>query len=321
MKNTLVYVIGALLLIGGVVLYMSLNGSTDIEEPTDLLSEETLVDEESVIDGHKHARYRMPDGTSVTLSDGIAETFVEEDESIPPIVTRHFGDELFKDLSGDGRDDVVFLLTQDAGGSGTFFYVVAALNTDEGFYGSQALLLGDRITPQSIESGPGTQVIVNYVDRAPDEPMTATPSVEVSLHLVLNTSTMQFEEVSPEFAEEEAEADQAGMTLEMKTWIWEKTEYTDGRVVTPSTPDEFTLAFSREGSVSVGTDCNSAGGSYTAENGSLTFSELFSTLMYCEGSVDSEFIASLDSVDGYAFTPEGMLHLLLKDDEGTVVLR
>jgi hypothetical protein len=121
---------------------------------------------------------------------------------------RFFGNEVFHDLNDDGREDVVFLLTQNQGGSGTFYYVVAALNTTKGYRGSEAFLLGDRISPQStyMDEGTGAEgrkrqdvIVVNYADRAPGEPMTTRPSVGKSVWLKLDPKTMQFAEVAQNF--------------------------------------------------------------------------------------------------------------------------
>ncbi len=95
------------------------------------------------------------------------------------IGTRYFGYDSKGDLNGDGVEDVAFLLTEDNGGSGTFYYVVVALGTDTGYVGTNAIILGDRIAPQSTEIQ-NDEVIVNYADRLPTDPMTAQPSVGVS---------------------------------------------------------------------------------------------------------------------------------------------
>ena len=151
---------------------------------------------------YKNATYII-DGRSVTLVNGVAE-----EEAAPgsasKIVTRYFGNEVRKDLNGDGREDVVFLLTQQTGGSGTFFYAVAALNTPQGYVGSQGLFLGDRIAPQTTESGRGNIVIINYADRAPGQPFTVQPSVGKSIWLLLDPATMQFGEVAQNFEGESA---------------------------------------------------------------------------------------------------------------------
>ncbi len=95
------------------------------------------------------------------------------------IGTRYFGYESKGDLNGDRAEDVAFLLTEDNGGSGTFYYVVVALRTDTGYIGTNAIILGDRIAPQSTQIQ-NDEVIVNYADRLPTDPMTAQPSVGIS---------------------------------------------------------------------------------------------------------------------------------------------
>jgi hypothetical protein len=74
------------------------------------------------------------------------------------------------------QDAVLFIL-QDPGGSGTFFYVAAALQKSGMYRGTNAVFLGDRISPQTIKIQKG-MILVNYADRRPDEPMAAPPSVK-----------------------------------------------------------------------------------------------------------------------------------------------
>lgn len=54
-------------------------------------------------------------------------------------------------INNDDREDIVFILSQHTGGTGTFFYAVSTLNTEEGWEGSHALFLGDRIVPKTTE--------------------------------------------------------------------------------------------------------------------------------------------------------------------------
>jgi hypothetical protein len=60
--------------------------------------------------------------------------------------------------------------------------VVAALNTDNGYVGSDGYFLGDRISPKTIELSQHPRhknvIVVTYTDRASGEPMTAQPSIE-----------------------------------------------------------------------------------------------------------------------------------------------
>jgi hypothetical protein len=97
-----------------------------------------------------------------------------------------------KDLDGDGLEDVAFVLTHDGGASGTFYYVVAALRTELGYVGSHGYLLGDRIAPRGAESGPGMSVRFEYLDRAPEAPMAAPPSIQRTVVLVLDRQSMRF---------------------------------------------------------------------------------------------------------------------------------
>ncbi|MEI6238543.1 MAG: hypothetical protein WCP15_03355, partial [bacterium] len=100
------------------------------------------------------------------------------------VTTKYFGNSATGDLNGDGISDIAFILTQNSGGSGTFYYVVATFSTPDGFVGTNAVLLGDRISPQTTEIKNG-QIIVNYADRKAGEPMTTSPSLGVSKYLRL----------------------------------------------------------------------------------------------------------------------------------------
>ncbi len=146
---------------------------------------------------YKDAEYFI-EGNRVKLEDGMAETEIAPDSTGSPqagsaskTITKYFGNEVRADLDGDGREDVVFLLTEDGGGSGTFYYVVAALNTERGYVGSEAHFLGDRIAPQTTEFRDGV-LIVNYAERKPDEPMTALPSVGKSAYLTFDVGSMSW---------------------------------------------------------------------------------------------------------------------------------
>lgn len=140
----------------------------------------------------------------VTLRDGVAESQNPLTDSASLNTVRYFGNELEHDIDGDGDLDVVFLVIQETGGSGIFFYVVGALNTPNGYEGTRAMLLGDRIAPQTTEPGKGTWVIVNYADRAADEPMGVRPSIAKSMVLRYSPETRDFGEVVQDFEGESA---------------------------------------------------------------------------------------------------------------------
>ncbi len=150
---------------------------------------------------YKNIEYVI-NGEKVKLTDGLAER-----EAVPgsasKIVTRYFGNDFHTDLNNDGREDIVFLLTQESGGSGTMFYAVSALNTEQGYVGGDGYLLGDRVAPQNIGLSPNFRhknvVVVNYAVREEGEPMTSQPSVGKSAYLKLDTTSMMWGIVEPDF--------------------------------------------------------------------------------------------------------------------------
>lgn len=269
-----------------------------------------------IISDYKNAEYIIA-GEKIKLQNGFSEKTTASG-SASKIITSYFGNEVKKDLNGDGREDVVFLLTQETGGTGLFFYAVAALNKENGYVGSEALFLGDRIAPQTTESGQGKIVIVNYADRKPGEPFSAKPSVGKSIWLLLDEETMQFGEVAQNF---EGEADVSRMTLGMKTWYWSKAVYSDGREIKPVQPDKFTLTFTTDNNFSATTDCNNLAGKYQVVGDTLMLENMMSTKMYCEGSQEAGFVQLLSEVESYRFTSKGELILNLKSDTGTVIFR
>lgn len=164
------------------------------------------VDSERPIVDFKNISYQI-EGQPVKLTAGVSEVPVAPGAPTN-VVTKYFGNELRTDLNDDGLEDVVFILTQQPGGSGTFYYAVAALKTATGYVGSDGFLLGDRVAPQTTELSQNPRhkhvVVINYADRAADEPMTAEPSVGKSAYLKLDPVSMQWGIVEPDFEGESA---------------------------------------------------------------------------------------------------------------------
>lgn len=154
--------------------------STDSNNATPSNAATTTVPEPITSASFKDASFII-EGRTVALVNGVSEVEAAPG-SASKIVTRYFGNEASGDLNGDGVPDMTFLLTQSTGGSGTFYYVVAALATKTGYTGTNAVLLGDRVAPQTTESRNG-DITVNYAVRAQGEPMTTAPSVGVSKRL------------------------------------------------------------------------------------------------------------------------------------------
>lgn len=297
--------------IAGAVAIVSLVGSLRSAPPVEVVvppkGEEAVVGAASPLD----ATYKFGPA-SVTLTGGVAEREIAPG-SASKEVTRVFGEPVAADLDGDGDMDAALYLTQEGGGSGTFFYIALAINKDGKYVGTNAMPLGDRIAPQNINIDEG-RAVANFAVRKPGEPFTAQPSMGKSVWVQYDKTSGTIGEFVKGF---EGEADTSRMTLSMKTWNWQRTDYTDGKVVTPNKENVFGLTF-KDGSVSAKTDCNSIGGSYTTKGSELTFGPMMSTLMYCEGSQESEFSSALGEVGSFKFTSRGQLILELKSGKGTM---
>jgi hypothetical protein len=80
------------------------------------------------------------------------------------------------DLNGDGSPDSAVIISANYGGSGVFVYLSPVINESNIAKPLTGVLLGDRIrvTGLTIRNG---LVTVTTLERKPDEPMTAKPSV------------------------------------------------------------------------------------------------------------------------------------------------
>lgn len=135
------------------------------------------------------------------------------------------------------------------------------------------------------------------------------------------TVNVQDKPIVPIAENPEGEADPSRMTLQMKTWDWVNALYNDERVITPKKSNAFTVTFKNDGTFSAKTDCNSMSGTYTANDGKITFGPIAMTKMYCEGSQEREFAQLLENASGYHFTGRGQLILDQKFDSGTATFR
>lgn len=210
----------------------------------------------------------------------------------------YFGNEVSADFNQDKRDDVAFLISQK-GTEGTAYYVVAGINTPDGYFGSQAVFIGKDIQPQTTELRTSKKdkplVVVNYAEGS-------APSVGKSIVLIFNTNDFSFGEVVQNF---EGEASPSEMSLSMKTWEWQTTADKQGK---------FTITFAADGTFSAKTDCNNVGGTYTVKKGALSFGKnMFSTKMFCEGSKEQEYTKLLSDAVGYAFSGQGELIVALTE--------
>ena len=135
----------------------------------------------------------MIEGRRITLFDGHNE-LAAAPSSATKIRTSIYGKPVYGNIDGNGAADAAVMLTHDTGGSGTFFYVAAAIDTNDGFQGTNAVLLGDRIAPKDNKIRNGV-VVAEYADRRFREPMTVPPSVGRSKYLILERNELK--EIAP----------------------------------------------------------------------------------------------------------------------------
>jgi len=258
----------------------------------------------------------MIEGEAIALQDGSFSKKVAPGSATVTSVSIH-GDPIYGDVDGDGDDDAVLVLVKDPGGSGTFHYSAIAVNTDSGFIGTDAILLGDRITLQSIRIE-GRRAKVDFLTRSVDESFAVEPSYPRSIHLQYSPDTYTLIQVAVDF---EGEVDPNVMTLSMKPWRWIKTIYNNDTEVIPIDTAAFVVTFLENGEFSATTDCNSIRGTSTVDGNRIAFRSIISTKKYCEKSQEQIFTKMLGEVQSFLFTSRGELILELRYDSGSMIFR
>ena len=74
---------------------------------------------------------------------------------------------------------------------------------------------------------------------------------------------------------------------------WKLVSYGDPANPTPAVPDVDTSIEFKDGQVNGNVGCNGFGGKYEVEGDTITFSEVVSTLMFCEGPAGDQELATL----------------------------
>lgn len=135
-----------------------------------------------------NATFIFDDG-AVTLSEGKIERIVAPGNTLVEEIA--VMDKLaYGDINNDKKDDTALLLARYGGGSGVFIYAAAFLSGPVNYKGSKVVFIGDRITPQSISIKDGT-VIVNYLDRDPNEAFSAEPTIPMSKQFIYKNGEFQ----------------------------------------------------------------------------------------------------------------------------------
>lgn len=135
-----------------------------------------------------NATFNFEDGP-VTLSAGKNERTVAPGSAMieETIILDKFA---YGDINSDGKEDTVLFLARYGGGSGTFIYLAAFVSGPIIHRGSNAVFIGDRISPQSIAINKNL-ITVNYLGRTFDEPFTAEPTIPVTGQFIYKNGELQ----------------------------------------------------------------------------------------------------------------------------------
>lgn len=112
-------------------------------------------------------------------------------------------------------------------------------------------------------------------------------------------------------------ADDQTTDLLSASWSWQYTDHADGTRVSAPAGDRFILSFDGPGRVTSTTDCNNLGGSVSIDGEVISMGQFISTLMYCEGSVESQYATDLSLVNSYVIDGD-TLRFNLNRDYGTM---
>jgi hypothetical protein len=127
--------------------------------------------------------------SSITLSNGRSEIEAAPG-SAAKVVTALTDKRATGDADGDGRADTIVVLTQQPGGSGTFYYVAVVLNGATGVTTTPATLLGDRVVLNGVRLD-GATIVVELLDRGSGEPFTTSPSVSVTKRFAVSGGMLE----------------------------------------------------------------------------------------------------------------------------------
>lgn len=170
------------------------------------------------------------DGKEFALIDGKAER-----ESAPGSASKEtlmiFGEPVYADFDNDGDNDAAVLLVHDGGGSGAFYYAALSILEGEAYKATNAMFLGDRIAPQTIEVRDG-RAVFNYAERNAGEPMAVQPSIGKSVFVHYDKQTNEIGEWVSDFEGESDYTERFSAKVDRVDVVFEQKDYTSYRLIT-----------------------------------------------------------------------------------------
>ncbi len=142
------------------------------------------IDPENISSDPKNISYSI-EGVDFFLNQGVAEKGNVLSASLTQKVSV-VGEPIFGDINHTSDNDAVVILTHEPGGSGTFYYVSAAIFRDGKYVSTNTLFIGDRIKIQNIEFA-DQEFIVHYLDRRLDQDFSEVPMLAKSFRVKYNS--------------------------------------------------------------------------------------------------------------------------------------
>jgi len=122
-----------------------------------------IIQESNIVRADIENTAYIMEGKLVDFENGSADFTVGETQ----IVSKIFSQKVVEDINNDGHKDAIVMLTQNDSEADSF-YLALALGFQGGFHGSNSVLLGKDIAPQTEEYREGI-IIVNYANKSENQ--------------------------------------------------------------------------------------------------------------------------------------------------------
>ncbi len=208
----------------------------------------------------------------------------------------------------NGKPAAAVVLVTNAGGSGTFFDL-ALLRMRSGMWiNTDVAELGDRVQLHAVVIEDNA-IQVELTAHGPEDPM-CCPTLRQKRFFTVTDERLVPAGVSAQPA--------AGADIVGTLWKWQQSRYSNDTESAPADPGRYTVQLQPDGSISVGADCNRAGGVYRLKGQQITIEITHSTMAACPpDSLEQAFLKDLNAAAIY-FIKDGAMYLDLKYDSGTM---
>jgi heat shock protein HslJ len=211
------------------------------------------------------------------------------------------------DLDGDGREEIVVLVTQMSGGTGENLYLAIMRSDDGAPFNVATALVGDRVKLRSMQIV-GDRLRLEVLQAGPDDAMCCPGE--------LATRAWAFTQAGFVEVETEVTGRLSLTALVGPEWVLTGLDFRDPAPAEP----EITMIIAEDGSIGGSSGCNRFNGSLEdgPDIGSIRAGPFMSTMMACSPEImelEQLFLHRLGNATGFSFWL-GQLALSWQDDEG-----